>query len=156
MKNSLLFLAVAALVLAGCGSESNTDPKREKPNPKLEEVKQRIIAENKARMEEALHMAETPAPDAKLNPELEAGAKAIESAYEMAQTTVNASKENGGPGACSMNRQINSSVVNGEKVSTIIKSYSVTNPDGTVWHAVVEKQNGVVTKAEKIDAPVSD
>ena len=110
-------------------------------------MQERRLAEAKAKQEEAVRRAETPDPDAELDPELEAKAAEIEKAFEIAQA---------GSGACSKNQHVSSSSIDGKKVSTISKTFSVKNPDGSEWRAVIEKRNGVVTKAERQDPGAHD
>ena len=149
MKKQLIFVAIlASFFLAGCGDY--------KPDPARQAMIERKMAQAKALQEAVQARAETPEPNAELDPELEAKAKEIEEAFEAAQAAVKESKANGGTGNCSMSRQMLSSTIDGKHVATIIKDYSVTNPDGTTWHAVVEKRNGIVTKAVRGDVPVSE
>ena len=149
---SFLFPVLAALVFAGCG-ESQSTAGESRPNPKVDALKERKLAEIRARQEDLLRRAETPAPDAELGPALEAMATEIEEAFAAAKAVVEESKSHGGAGSCSKNQSTSSSPINGISVSTVTKTFSVKNPDGSEWHAVVEKQNGVVTKAEREEGP---
>lgn len=152
LSTTVLLVALSAIVLAGCG-ESQSTTGESRPNPKIDALKERKLAETRARQEDLLRRAETPALDAELDPVLEAKAVEIEEAFDAAKAVVEESKSHGGPGFCSKNQSTSSSAINGITVSTVTKTFSVKNPDGAEWHAVVEKQNGVVTKAEREEGP---
>lgn len=145
---SFLFPVLAALVFAGCG-ESQSTTGESRPNSKVDALQERKLAEMRARQEDLLSRAETPAPDAELDPALEAKAAEIEEAFAVAKAIVEEYKSHGGEGFCSKNQSTSSSAINGISVATVTKTFSVKNPDGSEWYAVIEKQNGVVTKAER-------
>ena len=141
MKTTPVLAAFAALIVTGCG-DSRSDSNRNALN-------ERRKAEVQALRDAAMAQAECPAPDAELDPVLEDMAKQIEKDFEAAQAAVNEAKAHGGSGSCSIAQSVNAISGNEQIDSTLTKNYRVTNPDGSGWNAVVEKRNGVVTKAER-------
>ena len=130
---SFLFPVLAALVFAGCG-ESQSTTGESRPNSKVDALQERKLAEMRARQEDLLSRAETPAPDAELDPALEAKAAEIEEAFAVAKAIVEEYKSHGGEGFCSKNQSTSSSAINGISVATVTKTFSVKNPDGSEWY----------------------
>lgn len=149
MKNTSIIIAAAmiALLLAGCSEQATSSANKA--------LIERRKAEMLAQKEEMMRLAETPAPDAELDEALESAAAQIEAAFAAALAAVNESKANGGSGNCEMSSKAGGTMssATGNNAITLTKTFSVQNPDGTEWHAVIQKINGVVTKAEREDGP---
>ena len=134
MKTLPLLAALAALILAGCG-----EPKNDSSSKALAE---RRKAEAMVRMAAIRERAEA-AGAAERDPELEAAAAKIEADYEAAV----------GNGTHSKLVRSNLSSAGTNVVSAETTEYAATAADGTAWRAVVVRENGAVTKAERSNGP---